>query len=278
MKVTLAQKEHRLGYKDHNLEVIKQTAESVDTDLLIFPEMFLTGYSLRDSIWYDAEEIPGPSSREISRLAVENEMNIITGMPEKVKNEGRLRNTALLATSDGELNRYRKTYLPNFGPFQDKRYFHADDEIPVFETPIGKIGMLICYDVFFPELTKAMAQKGAEMIAVISASPSTTRKYFERVLPGRAIETTSYIFYNNLVAREESIYFWGGATVISPKGTILKKGKYFEEEIITTEIDLGAITGARRGRPTLDDTRKNLLSELEQSSNPLKRELIGFNR
>ncbi len=265
MKATLAQKEHRLGDKDHNLEVIRQTAGSVDTDLLIFPEMFLTGYSLGDSVWYEAEEIPGPSSSEISRLAVENEMNIIVGMPEKVKNEGRLRNTALLATPEGELNVYRKTYLPNFGPFQDKRYFHADDEIPVFETPIGKVGMLICYDVFFPELTKAMAQKGAEMIVVISASPSTTRKYFERVLPARSIETTSYIFYNNLVAREESMYFWGGASTISPKGTILKKGMYFEEEIMTTEIDLGAITGARRGRPALDDTRKELLLDLEQS-------------
>ena len=260
MRVTLAQKKHRLGKKEANLEVIKNTAESENTDLLIFPEMFLTGYSLKDRIWYEAEEIPGPSSEEISRLAVENKMGIICGMPEKVGHDGRLRNTALLATPDGELKRYRKTYLPNFGPFQDKRYFHSDDEIPVFETPIGKVGMLICYDVFFPELTKAMAQKGAEMIVVISASPSTTRKYFERVLPARAIETTSYIFYNNLVAREESMYFWGGASTISPKGTILKKGMYFEEEIMTTEIDLGAITGARRGRPALDDTRKNLMN------------------
>ncbi|MFP4142892.1 MAG: carbon-nitrogen hydrolase family protein [Thermoplasmata archaeon] len=265
MRVTLAQKEHGLGEKENNLKILEDTAGSVDSDLLIFPEMFLTGYSIKDRYWYEAEEIPGPSSEEISRLAVENDMDIICGMPEKVGNDGRLRNTALLATSNGELKKYRKTYLPNFGPFQDKRYFHSDDDVPVFDTSFGKVGMLICYDIFFPELTKTMAQKGAEIIVVISASPSTTRKYFERVLPARAIETTSYIFYNNLVGREESIYFWGGTEAISPKGELIEKGKYFEEELVTVDVDLEDITGARRGRPALDDTRKELLSKLEES-------------
>lgn len=274
MRVTLAQKEHRVGKKKNNLEEIEDAAESEDTDLLIFPEMFLTGYSLRDRTWYEAEEIPGPSSKEISRFAVENEMGIICGMPEKVKYDGRLRNTALLATPDGELQKYRKTYLPNFGPFQDKRYFHADDTVPVFDTPFGKIGMLICYDVFFPELTKTMAQKGAEIIAVISASPSTTRKYFEKALPARAIETTSYVFYSNLVAREESMYFWGGAEAISPKGEVMKKGKYFEEDIVSVDIDLDDITGARRGRPALDDTREELLSKLERSKSGIDMDSI----
>lgn len=258
MKVTLAQKKHEIGEKEKNLKVIEKTAKE-ETDLLIFPEMFLTGYCLRDRLWYESEKIPGSSSREISRMAVENDMNIICGMPEKVKNDGRLRNTALLATSEGELHRYRKTYLPNFGPFQDKRYFHGDDEVPVFETPVGKIGMLICYDIFFPELTKTMARKGVDIIAVISASPSTTRKYFEKVIPTRAIETTSYLFYSNLVAREENMYFWGGATAISPKGQIIGKGSYFEEDLVESEIELDALSNARRNRPVLNDTRKELV-------------------
>ncbi|MBS3781238.1 MAG: carbon-nitrogen hydrolase family protein [Candidatus Thermoplasmatota archaeon] len=261
MRVTLAQKKHEIGEKEKNLKIIEKTAEEEkDTDLLIFPEMFLTGYCLRDRLWYDSEKIPGLSSREISRAAVENETNIICGMPERVKTDGRLRNTALLATSDGELHRYRKTYLPNFGPFQDKRYFQADDDIPVFETPVGKIGMLICYDIFFPELAKTMAQKGVEIIAVISASPSTTRTYFEKVITTRAIETTSYLFYSNLVGREENMYFWGGATAISPKGEIIGKGKYFEEDLVKSEIELDALSNARRNRPVLNDTRKEIMN------------------
>ncbi|MEF8835778.1 MAG: carbon-nitrogen hydrolase family protein [Candidatus Thermoplasmatota archaeon] len=270
MKVTLVQKKHQIGEKGKNLNVIKKTAENEDTDLLIFPEMFLTGYSLRDRAWYEGEKIPGPSSREISHAAVENDMNIICGMPEKVKKDGRLRNTALLATSEGDLHTYRKTYLPNFGPFQDKRYFHADDEIPVFETPVGKLGILICYDVFFPEITKTMAQKGVDIIAVISASPSTTRKYFEKVLPSRAIETTSYIFYSNLVAREENIYFWGGATSISPIGEIIGKASYFEEDMVRNDMELGDLSNARRNRPVLNDTRKELLDELKSSDRSIE--------
>jgi len=259
MRVTLAQKKHKIGEKEKNLKTIEKTAEEEETDLLIFPEMFLTGYSLRDRTWYEAEEIPGPSSKEISRAAVENDMNIICGMPERGKNDGRLRNTALLATTEGRLQKYRKTYLPNFGPFQDKRYFGSDDDIPVFETPIGKIGMLICYDVFFPEITKTMAQKEVDIIAVISASPSTTRKYFERVISTRAIETTSYLFYSNLVGREENMYFWGGATAISPKGEIIDKASYFEEDMVATEIESEALEDARRNRPVLNDTRKELM-------------------
>ncbi len=259
MKVTLTQKKHKIGEKENNLKVVQKTAEEEETDLLIFPEMFLTGYCLRDSLWYESENIPGASSKEISRTAVENDMNIIWGMPEKVKNDGRLRNTALLATSEGDLHRYRKTYLPNFGPFQDKRYFHGDDEVPVFETSVGKIGMLICYDIFFPELTKTMARKGVDIIVVISASPSTTRKYFEKVIPTRAIETTSYLFYSNLVAREENMYFWGGATAISPKGEIIGKGKYFEEDMVRSVIELESLADARRNRPVLNDTRKDLM-------------------
>ncbi len=265
MKVTIAQKKHALGKKQENLRTIERTADDEDTDLLIFPEMFLTGYTLRDRSWYEAENIPGPSSNRISKIAEENQMNIICGMPEKVKGEARLRNVALLATSDGELHKYRKVYLPNFGPFEDKRYFKAGNEVPVFDTPEGKIGMLICYDIFFPELAKAMVQKGAEMIAVISASPSVTRKYFERVLPARAIETTSYLFYSNLVAREESMYFWGGATAVSPKGEIIGKGDYFKEDKVEAQLELENMSNFRSNRPVLDDTREAPLSELKRS-------------
>lgn len=265
MKVTIAQKKHALGKKQENLRTIERTADDEDTDLLIFPEMFLTGYTLRDRSWYEAEKIPGPSSNRISKIAEENQMNIICGMPEKVQGEARLRNVALLATSDGELHKYRKVYLPNFGPFEDKRYFKAGNEVPVFDTPVGKIGMLICYDIFFPELAKAMVQKGAEMIAVISASPSVTRKYFERVLPARAIETTSYLFYSNLVAREESMYFWGGATAVSPKGEIIGKGDYFKEDKVEAQLELKNMSNFRSNRPVLDDTRETPLSELKRS-------------
>ncbi len=266
MKVTIAQKEHKIGKKDKNLEIIQKTAKKIDTDLLIFPEMFLTGYTLRDRLWYESEPVPGPSSEKISSIASKNDMNIIFGMPEKSIKDGRLRNSAILTTSEGKIHTYRKSYLPNFGPFEDKRYFHSDDEIPVFDTNFGRVGIVICYDVFFPELTKAISQKGADYIVVISASPSVTREYFESILPARAIETTSYILYSNLVGREESMFFWGGAEIISPKGRSIAKAGYFEEELLEKELRECEIEKARRGRPVIGDTRPEMMYRAADST------------
>ncbi len=263
MKVSLAQKKHRLGDKEHNLGIIEETAASTDSDLLVFPEMFLTGYGIGDLYWTEAEEIPGPSSQRISDIVVENDTTIICGMPERPSPDiGRLYNSALVATPDGKLDAYRKTYLANFGPFDDMRYFKPESELPVFDTPAGKIGVVICYDLFFPELTKYYAMKGVDMIVCISASPSVTREFFERVLVARAVETTCFVLYANMVGREEQLMFWGGDTVISPKGMELVKGPYFKEDVVELDLDMEELPKARAGRPVLSDTRAEVLAKL----------------
>ncbi len=256
IKAAFVQRKHTLGDKEENLGIIRETVRDTDADLLIYPEMFLTGYNLGDDISELAETIPGPSSDIISDLSVEENVTIICGMPEKeLPGRGRLFNSALIATPDGEVNSYRKMHLPNFGPFRDKRYFEAGGLPELVDTPFGKLGVVICYDLFFPELTKYYALNGAEVLACISASPSTTRVFFEKVMFARAVETTCHLLYSNLVGREEQLMFWGGATAISPKGMELAKAPYFEEDILTVELDIMSdIMKARRGRPALDDT------------------------
>ncbi|MFO7991903.1 MAG: carbon-nitrogen hydrolase family protein [Thermoplasmata archaeon] len=258
----MVQKRHRLGDKEYNLDIIEDVVNKSDSDLIIFPEMFLTGYTLRDDYWYEAEEIPGTSSKKISELARSNDCTIICGMPEKtVPGKGRVHNSALTATPDGELHVYRKTHLVNMGPFQDKRYFEAGNALDIIKTPQCNIGVLICYDIFFPELTKTYALKGADILVCISASPSATRKFFETVIPARAVETTSFMFYSNLIGREDQMVFWGGDTAVSPTGKLLAKGPLYEEAVIDVDIDLYDLVKARRGRPALDDTRKDVLME-----------------
>jgi len=266
MRVSLVQKEHVLGEKESNLDLIKGSLEEKGTDLLVFPELFLTGYKLRDKLWYEAEKIPGPTSKKISELAVKNEANVICGMPEKTKDDARLRNTALLATSDGEIFTYRKTYAVNFGPFEEKRYFKGEDRLPVFDTPIGKIGMAICYDIFFPEITKSYSQRDVDMIVVISGSPSVTREYFEKVIPARAIETTSFLLFSNLLGREEDMFFWGGAEAFSPTGRSMAKAEYFEEDRLDVEINLDDLVKARKGRPVISDTRAEVMYRAADTS------------
>jgi len=259
MKVSLVQKKHILGDKEANLKIIEESVKKNDSDLYIFPELFLTGYRLRDRLWDEAEHIPGPSTDKIAELAEEEQTSIIFGMPEKIGRSGRLKNSSVLINREKDIEVYRKTYLPNFGPFEEMRYFGPDDEIPVFDTQFGKLGMVICYDIFFPELTKAMALKGADFIVCISASPSISKKFFETVLPARAIETTAFTFYANLLGREENFTFWGGNRIISPTGLEVAKAPIYEEDVLTVEIDLEDLDRARKGRPVLGDTRTEVM-------------------
>lgn len=259
MRVSLVQKKHILGDKESNIEIMKKVVKQNDSDLYIFPELFLTGYRLRDRLWGEAEPIPGPSTKKIASLAENEQTSIIWGMPEDFGRSGRLKNSAVLVNPEGDISMYRKTYLPNFGPFEEMRYFEPDDEIPVFDTQFGKLGMVICYDIFFPEVTKVMAMKGADFIVCISASPSISKEFFETVIPARAIETTAFTFYSNLLGREENFTFWGGAQVLSPTGKLINKAPIYKEKVLTVDLDLEELNIARKNRPVLNDTRYLLI-------------------
>jgi predicted amidohydrolase len=155
-------------------------------------------------------------------------------------------------------------HLANFGPFEEHLYFGRGNELPVFETKFGKIGMLICFDCFFPELSKIYALKGADILVCISASPSTTRIFFEKVIVSRAIENTVFFTYTNLVGTELNMVYWGGNTVIGPRGDVKAKGEYFKEDTVTCEINLKELSTAREFRPTIRDTRMELFAELQK--------------
>lgn len=256
MKIALVQSKPSLGKKEENINIIRKCIENNDAELFVFPELFLTGYNCRDYLISLAEYKTGKSISEISKISEENNCHIVFGMPEKSnKFKGLIFNTAAFVHPNGKTDCYRKWYLANFGPFQEKQFFTKGNELNIFETELGKIGILICYDIFFPEICKTYALQGVEILICISASPSTTRIYFEKVMVSRAIENTSFFMYSNLVGTEENLTFWGGNTVINPKGEILKKGKYFEEEVVTCEIDLNEIKTSRQFRPVLRDNR-----------------------
>jgi predicted amidohydrolase len=225
--------------------------------------MALTGYLVRDDVQRLAEPIDGPSVRRLSALSQELGCGIVMGMPElDTEVRGHVYNSAVLTLPDGKVGVYRKCHPANFGPFDEKRYFTGGREAPVFPTPWGKIGMTICYDLFFPELTKALALRGAGLVVNISASPVTTRKFFEAVAPARAIENTIFQGYTNLVGTEGPFEFWGGAFVVGPRGDQKAKGPYFEETVVETELDFSDLDVARPLRHTLRDTKPEIVEEL----------------
>jgi len=268
MKVCIVNANPEIGDKKSNIKKIKEYIKKEKADLYIFGEMFLTGYICREEVFSLAENEKGNSIKEISKISKENNCNIIFGMPFEGR-RGIVYNAGVLVKPNG-INIYKKNFLANFGPFEEKFYFKQGMDLPVFETKHCKIGICICYDIFFPELIKGMVLKGADLIACISASPSITKIYFEKVLPARAIENTVYVAYSNLVGEENGLVFWGGSQLYSPKGDLLARTKEYKEDYITYDIDFSMLKEARIARPTLRDTKPDIFLDLYNASKEKK--------
>jgi predicted amidohydrolase len=258
VKVALAQLDAALGDKARNLKKLGTAVASSKADLLLAGELFLSGYMARDGFAQLAEPIDGPSVQAVRALAAEHGTHIVFGMPERDDMTRRLYNASVLVCPDGKVVSYRKVYLANFGPFEEGLYFARGDALVIGETAIGRIGLMICYDTFFPELAKAYALAGADLLAIISASPATSKPFFDRILPARAIENALPVLYANLVGSELNVVFQGGTQGIGPRGEPLGRAEDFVEQTVVTNLDLRDVRPARMFRPTLRDTRKDL--------------------
>ncbi len=265
-RVAIAQVHAELRNKEKNIEKIEKSAEEakeLGAQLLIFPELFLTGYNIRNDLFRLAEAIDGEFVERLLKVAEKEDMHIIFGMPER---EGeKIFNSAVLLSPDGGRFTYRKLMFPNFGPFEEGLYFTPGNELPVFDTELGKIGIEICYDLFYPEITKTYAGKGAEIIVNISGSPSISRALFEKVLLARAIENTSYVLYSNNIGTQIGLVFWGGSRIVSPRGEIIAAGDAYEEGMVVADLKKEDLRLARQYRPTFRDTRSEILKKMYEA-------------
>ena len=258
VKAALAQIDASVGDKMKNLKKLEKAVGAAKADLFLAGELFLSGYMARDAFAQLAEPIDGPAVKTVQFIAREYSTRVVFGMPEREESTKRLFNSSVLVAPDGKVASYRKVYLANFGPFEEGLYFGRGDGLTLAETKLGKIGLLICYDAFFPELAKAYALQGADLLAIISASPATSKPFFDRILPARAIENALPVLYANLVGTELNIVFQGGTQAIGPRGEDLGKAADFVESTVVSEVDLRDVKTARTFRPTLRDTRKDM--------------------
>ena len=269
LSLLLAQTGPKLGNKERNLKQISEQASKArkkNVDLLIFPELHLTGYTMRDEVSHLAESIPGPSTRKVETLAREHDVHIVFGMPEESEVKGVIHNTAVFVGPKGLVGRYRKIHLPTHSVFEERRYYRPGQEASVFRTDIGIIGLNICYDLYFPELTRLQALQGAELVVCISASPGLRRRFFEGFCLSRAMENAVYLAYINRVGIEEGLQFWGGSRVIAPNGSVLAQCKYDVEEFQICKVDLGEVSRARAFIPTIKDLEPGLFDQLRTKS------------
>jgi len=261
--VTLAQITCQLHDKEANLKRMSQIVKKTRGKVVVFPELSLTGYMPRDDLLRQAEPLTGPSLKRVSRLAKETRKDIIFGAP--VRDEtvpGLVYNSCVLASGDGSLHLYDKIYLPTFGPFEEKVFFAEGKEAVVAQGLYARYGLMICYDMFFPELAKLEVLLGAQILVNISAAPTTSKPSFEKVMPARAVENGAFLVYSNMVGVHGSLIFGGGSTLWNPRGELLARGKDLDEDIVEHEIDLNDIEVARRFRPLVRDSRSEIVERM----------------
>tara|TARA_B100001248_G_scaffold255215_1_gene234652 strand:- start:568 stop:1362 length:795 start_codon:yes stop_codon:yes gene_type:complete len=260
MHLALGQIPTTLGNISENLKVIEKAIEEAKNeskqkiDLIAFPELFITGYNLRDNYHKVSEIIPSKDTAQmgILDLAKKHDITILTGIVERSNKS--LFNSAIMTGPEGYLGHCRKQYLPNFGPFEEKTYFGEGSGTNIFKTKFGNIGVQICYDLFFPDVSMELAQKGAHLIINLAASPTTSRPLFHRVLPARAIETTCYYAFVNNVGTQGNLVFAGESCILDPRGREIAEIGKFEEGILICEIPLERVEKYRDSRPVLRDS------------------------
>ena len=272
--IALGQISCQVGNKKRNLEVIEKRvkqAKKAGAELIAFPELSLTGYTVRDRAYELAETVPkGNSMREIERIAKNQNVHIIFGAIERSSRTGAvLYNSAVLVGPKGYVGKYQKMYLPTHSVFEEKRYFRPGYQADVFDTEVGKIGMIICYDIYFPEIARLLCLKGANLIICISASPSVRKGFFETLTAARAIENGVFLAYVNLAGIEDGLQFWGGSRIIAPSGSIISQARYDVDDLIHATIDYSDMNRVRAWIPTLRDLRPEIFTSLREETESL---------
>src|SRR5436190_2977650 len=238
MRVAVAQMEPKLAEKERNLEACfarLDEAAAAGAELLVLPECAIPGYmfdSAEEALPY-AEEIPGPSTEAFERECRRLGIHAITGLLER--DGDTLHNAAILVGPDGLIGSYRKTHLPFLGV---DRFVTPGDELKVFDTALGRIGLIICDDLRFPEVTRTLALQGADMVALPTNFPMAAKLQCDVIAPARAAENRVYLFVANRVGKERWGEFCGWSQIVDPYGTRLAEAGEAEETLLVADVEI----------------------------------------
>ncbi|WP_345786121.1 carbon-nitrogen hydrolase [Rubellicoccus peritrichatus] len=252
-------------------------AHAKGAQIVVLPELVTTRYFCRtqETRFFDlAETVPGPTTERMQKLAVELEVVLVVPLFERVK-AGLYFNTAAVIDADGSfLGKYRKTHIPQDPGFEEKFYFTEGDlGYPVFETRYAKLGVLICWDQWFPEAARLMALGGAELIVYPTAIGWLPKEKAElgeaqynawkTVQHGHAVANGCYVAAINRVGIEGEIEFWGRSFVSDFYGQSLLTGSE-DSEVLTTTLDFTALEEFRRIWPFFRDRRIDKFADLQK--------------
>ena len=245
MNVGDESKTQRLSHVETLLDLVK------DSDLVILPEIWNTGYFSFDLYDKESEPIDGETTQRMSAKA--KELSFFLHMGSFIeKNNDKLYNTSLLIDPNGkQIACYRKIHLFGYGS-KESQILTRGEEAVVVETDLGKIGMSTCYDLRFPELFRAMLSKGAELFLVTSGWPYPRLEHWIMFNRIRAIENSAFLVSSNCVGINRGIRFCGHSMMVDPWGVIVTSGGD-EECLLKAEIDIEKVSTIRREFPAVSD-------------------------
>jgi predicted amidohydrolase len=261
LRTALLQSSGRPGSVAENLKVLDEAAgraAAAGAGLLVCPEMSLTGYAIGDDVPLLAEPADGAGAQSVSEIARRHGIAVMYGYPERDGEQ--IFNAGQLIGSDGErLANYRKTHL--FGCFE-QQWFTPGEE-PVVQAELGgiRIGMLICYDVEFPENVRAHALAGTDLLVVPTAQMHPFQFVAESLIPVRAFESQMYIAYVNRTGPEGEFEFVGLSCLAGPDGAARARAGR-GEELVVGEVDPAFLSASREANPYLRDRRPGLYASL----------------
>ncbi len=252
--------------KDTNINKMKELAteaknQTPNLDLIVFPELSLTGYECEEKYYSLAEEFPnGDSLKKMSKVAKELDLYIIFGFVEKGESKEDIYNTVALIDNNGRIiGKYRKVHLVEG---VETNWFKSGDSYDVFETPFGKLGIMICWDSAFPEVARILALKGAEIIAVPSAWESPKGDDWDIVMQARSFDNVLYVAACNRVGADNTISFFGKSKIVGPLGRVISQGTD-KEEIVSGEVNIAVLEDLREGYYVLlKDRRPHTYEEI----------------
>jgi predicted amidohydrolase len=259
----------------HHVQFVKD-AIAKKAHIVVFPELSLTGYSVKDLNW-DLALRAEPHPLFTQLLTLSKKITIIAGAVEEAANYG-IYNSAFVFEDGTVHSAHQKRYPPTYGMFEEMRYFSQGNDIRAFHSKHGKLGILICEDMWHLSLPYILAHDGAEVIISLTASPTRLSGSSDELTAASvnheqhrayARLLSTYLIFANRVGVEDGVNFWGGSQIVGPNGNALAKAKLFEEDLIVADIDRNEIRRARRFSRHFNDD--SIEFTIQQLKNTLKR-------
>jgi predicted amidohydrolase len=283
MTVALAQINTKLGNVPANLEkhlAWIDRAVSDGSDLIVFPELSLTGYVLQDLTSEVACKplATDPVFAPLLKASQHIDM-VFSFVEEDVRN--RFFISAAYLSKGAVLHVHRKVYLPTYGLFDEGRFFAWGDTVRAFDTRFGRMGILICEDFWHTSPPYLLWLDGADIFLLLSSSPGRglthdplleSTHWVEHINQAYASMFTSFVIHTNRVGFEDGLHFWGGAAVFDPAGKLVDRAPYFDEHMMQVKLDLNELHRVRARLPLLRDERTGLMQR------ELSRILVDGNR